>query len=864
MEQSRQQNNPQKSPTSEGGLRALLRRINQQIRKMRLVLFAENIWVRLLPALCVVAIFMSLSWFGYFRSVPDWLRLVSLAVFGLALVGSMVLLRGLRWPGRFSALDRLEKDNSIEHQALAAQSDSVATEDPYARALWHAHQKRMAARIDAIRVRAPRPDTPRVDPYGLRALVLLLLVVAFAFSYSGQSGRLSDAFKSHTPAQLVAGTRIDAWVTPPDYTKKAPIFLTGNTAGLPDTITIPEGSEMLVRIVGGNGSEEVVFGSGDDTLAIEESEDVEDTRSSQGGGITARNFRFEAPSDGVLAIRQGARTVESWNFALIEDEPPVIAFDGNPGRAVNGALEIAFMVKDDYGVQSAYAEIVPSEPPAEGANPLYDAPEFPLTLPRSSARENKGLESRSLAEHPLAGLPVKITLVAQDYQGQVGRSETHEMILPGRFFNNLLAGSVAEQRQIMALDTNQLGRMFELNDAITMAPEETIDNTTHYLLLQSARARVEQAWDEEMLRDAADYMWNIALGIEDGDLSFAERRLRDAQRALSEALERDASDEEIQALMDELREAMQDYMEALAQQMQQNQNNAMQQIPPEALQNILRQQDLERMLDQIENLAKSGARDQAQQLLSELQRMMNNLQTGQHMQQQGDNPMRQQMDKLGELMQQQQQLMDETFNLEQALRDRQRQEFFNNDGQQQQQGPPQQGENQQMTEEELREALRQLREQQQQLQEQLGELQEQLEQFGMGPNEGFDQAGEAMGEAGEALGEADGDTAVGEQGRALEALRQGARQMMNQMQQAMGQNPGTQPGNARREPLGTDPLGRSSANTGSEFGQDVKVPEEADIQRARRILEAIRERLGDAFRPEIERHYLERLLDNNR
>jgi hypothetical protein len=42
----------------------------------------------------------------------------------------------------------------------------------------------------------------------------------------------------------------------------------------------------------------------------------------------------------------------------------------------------------------------------------------------------------------------------------------------------------------------------------------------------------------------------------------------------------------------------------------------------------------------------------------------------------------------------------------------------------------------------------------------------------------------------------------------------------------------------------------------------VKIPEEADIQRAREILDAIRERLGDAFRPEMERHYLERLLNN--
>ena len=835
---------------------SLLRRISVRTRATQFILFCESLWPRLLPAIGVAALFAALSWLGYFRLVPDWLRIATAGLFALGFLASLIALHGIRWPGSRPALRRLEKDNAIVHQALAVQSDILESEDPFARSLWDAHRKRMAQQVKAIRVAPPRPDTPRLDPYGLRAVVLLLFVVGFAYSYSSRSGLLDDAFHSHTQAGQVAGVRVDAWVTPPEYTGKAPLFLTGSSRDLPDIIPIPQGSEMLVRIVGGTGGEQVIYRSGDEEISVAVDDPAADSPV-QPVGTNASSYRFEAPADGVLEVRRGTQLAESWRFELIPDTAPQIAFDGEPGRAANGALEIGFVLSDDYGVQRAFAEIVPVETQSGDARPLYEPPEYPLTLPRKTARERKGRESRSLTEHPLAGKPVRVTLVAEDFIGQTGRSEPHEMILPGRFFSNLLAGAVAEQRQILALDANRIDRVIDLNDAITTAPEETIRNSTHFLLIKSARARVKQAWDDDMLRDAADHMWDIALGIEDGDLSFAERRLRDAQRALSEALENGASDEEIQALMDELREAINEFLQALAQQMQQNQN-ALQQVPPEALQNILRQQDLDRMLDQIENLAQSGARDQAQQLLSELQRMMNNLQTGQHQQAPGDNPMRQQMDRLGELMQLQQQLMEETYGLEQALRERQRQEYFQNEeGQQNRSG--EQGE---MTEEQLREALRQLREQQEGLQQQLGELQEKLEEFGLGQNEGFGEAGEAMGEAGKALGEAEGGTAVEEQGRALQALRQGAQQMMNQMRQAMGESPGQQPGTARRDPLGTDPLGRPRANSGPDFGQDVKVPEEADIQRARRILEAIRERLGDAFRPEMERFYLERLLDN--
>ncbi len=39
------------------------------------------------------------------------------------------------------------------------------------------------------------------------------------------------------------------------------------------------------------------------------------------------------------------------------------------------------------------------------------------------------------------------------------------------------------------------------------------------------------------------------------------------------------------------------------------------------------------------------------------------------------------------------------------------------------------------------------------------------------------------------------------------------------------------------------------------------MPDEIDVQRAREILEAIRKKLGENAGPELERRYLERLLD---
>jgi uncharacterized protein (TIGR02302 family) len=505
---------------------------------------------------------------------------------------------------------------------------------------------------------------------------------------------------------------------------------------------------------------------------------------------------------------------------------------------------------------------VPVEQPKD-ARPLYPLPEYRLDLPRRAARDAKGTTSRNLSEHPLSGKRVKITLVARDAAGQEGRSQPVEIILPAKNFFEPLAGAVAEQRQVFALDANQLPHAIALNEALTIRPEETIPNLTHYLLLQSAAARMKLARTDDQMRETADYLWEIALGIEDGNLSLADRRLREAQKALSEALERNAPDQEIAELMKELREAMQAYMQELAKQAAKNgqmQQNAQQQGQ------VLRQQDLQRMMDQIENLARSGARDQAQQMLSELQRMMNNLQAGRPQQGQGqqNDAMRQQMDKLGQLMQQQQKLMEETFRLDQALRDRQ-QRGDPMPGEEGEQQPGDNGAGQQstdqMTAEQLRQALKDLKAQQDGLGKQLGEVQEGLKGMGLDPGEGFGKAGREMKGASESLGEGQGEPALGSQGRALEALRQGAQSMMSQMQ-AMGEGQGPGEGMPQAGRNGRDPLGRERNvnGQGPDFGGPTKIPEEIDIQRAREILDEIRRRLGTGTSPGFERDYLERLL----
>ncbi len=99
----------------------------------------------------------------------------------------------------------------------------------------------------------------------------------------------------------------------------------------------------------------------------------------------------------------------------------------------------------------------------------------------------------------------------------------------------------------------------------------------------------------------------------------------------------------------------------------------------------------------------------------------------------------------------------------------------------------------------------------------------------------------------------------------MDALRGG----MRALNEALAQNNTAEPGQGaergeatgRVEPTRRDPLGRELGNTG-QFGTDDNLLQGEDVyRRAEELLGEIRRRSAEQARPEVERNYLRRLLD---
>ena len=408
--------------------------------------------------------------------------------------------------------------------------------------------------------------------------------------------------------------------------------------------------------------------------------------------------------------------------------------------------------------------------------------------------------------------------------------------------------------------------------------------------------------NDEGQAEIVDALWELAVQLEDGRLADARKRLERAQERLAEAMRNGASDEEIAELMQELREATNDYMRMLAEEMEPS--DGTDQADNSGNSTELSMDELQALMDRIEELMQEGRMAEAQELMEQLNEMMENLRITQG--EGGDGPQtpgQQSMQDLAETLRDQEDLSDDAFrDLQEQFNPGQQGEQQPQPGQQGEQGqegeqpgqqPGQQGQSGEQPGQDGQQGQgenpgdggqggeqgqgssggegdeRSLAERQQALRNELQRQREDLPNLdgeaGDIARNSLERAEGAMEGAEDALRDGDLAEAIDRQAEAMDALRNG----MRELGQALAENGNNEPGqgteqgeaSGRPVPGARDPLGREVGNTGLS-GTDQELLGGEDVnRRAEELLDEIRRRSGDQERPEIERDYLRRLLD---
>ncbi len=851
----------------------------RKVSLAKLSIFWERLLQRLFPAMMIAGFVVLCVLSGLLILLPVWLKMTAFGVAGAAFLYSLKNLTGLAWPTEEAAISRIERKSGKIHRPATSWKDTLADEtaaSPEQKVLWQAHRERMAKQLHDLKAGAPRSPLPRIDQNALRNALAVALIAAGILSAGTWREKFTEAaaVTAPPPADALA---MDAWLNPPSYTAKPPVLLTRRVINPADTdqapaISVPQGSELVVRLSGGDDLKVTMLdpAATTGTPAIIETLEVKEPRSEAVDNAAAtasstQELRTKIRKSAIVSVSGSGRELGKWAVDVIADLPPVVTIPEQIQITPSGAFSLPWKVADDYGVASLAGAVtlfrddinvdrIDLDSPF-----LSQAPEFAISMRKVNPRQAEGRSFQDLTAHPWAGLPVEIVIEGIDQAGQSGTSDVVKLKLPERQFTKPLAQALVEQRKNIFFQPDNQRDVVRALSAILVWPKGAVEKSGVYLGIRHAAANLYRARTHEESQQVADILWEIALSIESGNLHDSLKKLQAIKRQLEKALAEGASEEQIAELMKQLRQAMNEFLQAMQQQMQENQRNnpqAQNQQQQNRAQQEIRSQDLQRMMDMIENLAKSGARDAAQQMLSELENILQNLQPGRRQANpQRTSPMARMLDQLSDMMRRQQQLMDQTF---QMPRNGQQQGNQQQPGQQGEEGQEPGGRGQ--SERQIP-GNGQLSQQQGDLGQMLERLMQQMQQQGIQTPDGLGRAQQQMGEAAGELGQGKRDDALGSQGEAMRGLREGARNMAQQLMQQGTGNEGNvgRHGEGRSEQR--DPLGRPLPSQGEEYGQrDNMVPQEAEVERARRILDALRSRANEANRPKLELDYIDRLL----
>ena len=567
----------------------------------------ERAWMLSAPLIFLGLLLLGLHWLGFFAFLPAWqdefgIRPLWLVIY-LVLLAVVLWLTVPPWLARlrrnppFKGLKRLvRRAYEGEERPLSALQDKPANKlSAYGEVLWQRERTRNLALLEKCHLRLPTFSLSKRDPYALRGLILIVFALGLVTQIADpQASRGDDG------NPLVLSARFNLWLDPPAYTGQAPSLLPADLEMVKrnEVIAVPHGSRLTGRITSPPDREPPLLSIDGVAIATE----------ADGEGSFAVDWLMDDP-----ALHRVARlSLELpgrdflWDVITIPDEAPEVSIRGPITETQRGSLDIAYQAQDDYGVtrvdlvlqrtgrdfsitdglESGTTESQTqlsattnqetsqeaSEQPAAQAELQTEAIQedqntlrLQLFVTETGVPELADTAYPDLRAHPWAGFLVSAHLEAHDGGGNTSKSDSQNITLPELRFTHPLAQVLVALRK-------------KLNDGLVQVP--LVQNhlkkeirkwrgeisTGNHLALLFAEARLASPTDLEKVRAVQDIFWAVARDLEEGEITSLEEKVRALMEQLREAIREGKSDEEIAALLEELRQQSMEYLRALREQ----------------------------------------------------------------------------------------------------------------------------------------------------------------------------------------------------------------------------------------------------------------------------------------------------------
>jgi len=902
-----------------------------RVKRLSYISRAQLVWERFAPVLALslgIAIgFLALSFAGVWQYLGDPWRLIALIISFGFLTRAAWRAQKLDLPSQNEAKRRIELDSGLKHRPLDVITDHPAL-NAHETTAWANHMKQARQNAD----RAERPIwravlAPR-DPYFLRFILPLCLMGALLWGLGDNRERLRHAISpSWKNGMASKNVTYEAWIDPPAYTGRPPIYFKSQ-----QFVEIPEGSTLVTRVNGLKSVPRLKLALKGKTRYI----------APKRLGPRLYETRQIISKSGTAQYRLGLKK-QVWGLTVIPDTPPIISIDEPPTADKRDRLVVTYSLNDDYGVEDLQLVM-------KRLDGIGDVSKVTLPIPKGQRKANKAKLSLDLTKHLWASRKVTAYLEAVDGYGHKAISEPSYFTIPDKIFVEPLAKAIIENRQLIlsAAETAyqpprrlsrkdvknfpvfdqyepdfrllraapNVQRAVKLLDVITDQPAGYYEDPALFMGLNFIKAQIQYADETSDITEIPEELWRAAIRAEFGTLGTALEEMREAERALREAISRRAPQREIATLFDRYNGAVDNYLEELRRKALENPPDESQEGGGEG--QGTNQDEIQELLKAIEEANRIGDVDGARKALARLAELLENLEinlqpgggggSGEPQEGEISEELQDSLEELAELLGEQRELKSDT---ERSEREAQRGEEDSQDGDDGEQNGQQPGEENgetgrqpagqggsSLSAEELRQRQQALSERLAELQAQLGDLEAERQGAGSegdtpsgggedeqedGSNNG---SGTELGEDGLGGSPENRESVEDNIGRALEAMRQSNDALsaesfadsLGQMERSIaalrdagnrlaeeaanrGDGEDSQ-GQQAENSDGDDPFGRGEGanGTGDNSDSQVDLDNKNRQKRARELLEELRNRAAEEDRDKLEKEYLERLL----
>ncbi len=566
---------------------------------------------------------------------------------------------------------RLETRGTLGRGHISLIKDQLANPNIIStRLLWHKAQREGIFLLKKLRIPWVNTNLSSKDPHALRFIALLVFTSGIFIAGHNWKERIISGLTPVAPPVFNLPqnhNNIDLWIKPPSYTQMPETHISGS--GYYDGILeIPEKSTYRIRV---HSWFKNIFPP---RLHIGKSSI---TLTHMGGKLYGNKGTIQQGTN--IRITQALLPRATLPYKYIIDTPPEIRSDTKletphtdtaPYEILDDyRIRFPLVVKDDYGVKELRMTMRLDKTVKEA--PLgqeYHETRLIMSQPNT---EFKISPIYDLSWHSWAGLPVNIEITAIDHKRQSTTLEKIKLTLPEREFKHPLAKFLIAERKAIAQNYKNSFKQIALNiERPLNNPKSFQNDITIFLALRSASSRLfhnDNKPESQRVKAALEVLnllWKTAIVIEDGNITLALRELKNARRALENAMRDPATDDrKIQALMEQLREKMINYFTEIARDMQKRiaQGENISFMKSGDFGSLITPDTLAVLMAQIEQAMRNGNKQQARELMSKLQRMMEMISTSNNTKLPSDmQMMREGINKLGKIIKRQKLLIEQT------------------------------------------------------------------------------------------------------------------------------------------------------------------------------------------------------------